>query len=70
MAVDLTETENENDSANQNDVAKMTLQNDVAALATQAGGIISPNKLLILSESAVSFIPLIEKELTDIEVTK
>ena len=30
MPVDLTETENENDSANQNDVAKMTLQNDVA----------------------------------------
>ena len=47
MPVDLTETENENDSANQNDVAKMTLQNDVAALATQADGIISPNKPLI-----------------------
>ena len=26
MPVDLTETENENDSANQNDVAKMMLQ--------------------------------------------
>ena len=26
MPVDLTETENENDSANQNDVTKMTLQ--------------------------------------------
>ena len=43
----LTEWENENDSANQNDVAKMTLQNDKAALATQADGIISPNKPLI-----------------------
>ena len=37
VPVVLTETENENDSANQNDVAKndaakMTLQNDVAAL--------------------------------------
>ena len=61
MPVDLTETENENDSANQNDVAKMTLwkwcckndaakmmlQNDVEVLATQADGIISPNKHLI-----------------------
>ena len=36
MPVDLTETENGNDSANQNDAARMTLQNDVAALATQA----------------------------------
>ena len=44
MPVDLTEMENENDSANQNDVAKMTLQNDVAALATQADSIISPTK--------------------------
>ena len=35
MPVVLTETENENDSANQNDAAKMTLQNDVAALATR-----------------------------------
>ena len=34
MPVVLTETENENDSANQNDIAKMTLQNDVAALTT------------------------------------
>ena len=63
MPVDLTETENENDSANQNDVAKMTLwkwrckidpakmtlQNDVSALATQADSIISPNKPLIMS---------------------
>ena len=32
MPVVLTETEKENDSANQNDVAKMTLQNDIAAL--------------------------------------
>ena len=40
MPVDLTETENENDSTNQN------LQNDVAALATQADGIISLNKPL------------------------
>ena len=32
MPVVLTETENENDSANQNDVAKMTLQNDVAKM--------------------------------------
>ena len=38
-ACGLTETEN--------DVAKMTLQNDVAALATQADGIIFPNKPLI-----------------------
>ena len=30
MPVVLAETENENDSANQNDVAKMMLQNDVA----------------------------------------
>ena len=30
MPVVLTETENENDCANQNDAAKMTLQNDVA----------------------------------------
>ena len=45
VPVDLTKRENENDSANQNDVtkmmllndtAKMMLQNDVAALATQA----------------------------------
>ena len=47
MPVDLTETENENDSVNQNDAAKMTLENDVATLATQADGIISPNKPLI-----------------------
>ena len=32
MPVVLTETENENDSANQNYVAKMTLQNDVAKM--------------------------------------
>ena len=32
MPVDLTETEHENDSANQNDVAKMTLQNDITML--------------------------------------
>ena len=30
MPVVLTETENENDSANQNDAAKMMLQNDIA----------------------------------------
>ena len=32
MPVVLTETENENDSANQNYVAKMKLQNDVSGL--------------------------------------
>ena len=47
MPVDLTETENKNDSVNRNDAAKMTLQNDVAVLATQEDGIISPNKPLI-----------------------
>ena len=50
MSVDLTETENENnDSVNQNDIAKMSLQNDVAALATQADGIISTNKPLLIN---------------------
>ena len=49
VPVVLTETENENDSVNQNDAAKMTLQTDVAALATQVDGIISPNKPLILT---------------------
>ena len=34
-ACGLTETENENDSANQNNIAKMMLQNDVAALTTR-----------------------------------
>ena len=42
----LMETENENDSADENYVAKMMLQNDVAALAMQADGNISPNKPL------------------------
>ena len=53
MPVVLTETENENDSANQNDIAKMTLQNDLAALATQADGIISPNKPLIKTMACI-----------------
>ena len=35
MPVVLTETENEDDSANQNNIAKMMLQNDVAALMTR-----------------------------------
>ena len=61
MPVDLTETENENDSANQNDAAKMTLQHDVAALATQADGIISPNKPLIKREIISPVHPSIER---------
>ena len=35
MPVVLTETENKNDSVNQNDVAKMMLQNGVAAPTTR-----------------------------------
>ena len=43
MPVVLTETENKNDSQNQNDVAKMTLQklcckNDVGASPSNVGG--------------------------------
>ena len=49
MPVDLTKTENENNSVNQNDAAKMMLQNDIVALAMQADSIISPNKHLILN---------------------
>ena len=57
MPVDLTATENENDSANQNDVAKLTLQkwhckNDAAKMTSQCrmetAVVLSTNPLIYL----------------------
>ena len=47
IPVILTEMENENDSANQKDVAKMTLQNDVAKM-TSHGDSCCTNPLILL----------------------